>query len=451
MSDKDVLDRFIAKQPLTVITRCVVDSMITNELNAVFYGARSRQYEREQKFDAVALAVADIAMGFVKNPRQAFELHKERLGVSLTAFYGKLRRTEIGTSQAVVQHSAENASQLQDQLRSTHWEVIKGYKCFSFDGNHLQKTEKRLTETRGTRKAPLPGTVVAKFDMQRQLFVKAYMLEDAHAQESTVHGLLLEDIAEKEVLIGDRHQCVLKFLLAIATRKSFFVIRQHKRLPHELLGKRRFIGETETGKVYQQSIRIGDEVNGVVARRITVELTDPTKDGDNEIHILSNLPTKDVDACTLANAYRRRWEIENAFYHLTMSLVCESKALCYPKAALFLFAMAMVAFNCRQVLFAAMYSVHKEEEVNQMSNYQVATDVTAQMEGFMTALPKSSWDELVPTTPAARAKFLCRVAKNVSMPHYRKTVRGPKVTRQTKRKNQPHAHASVAKLLALRG
>jgi len=47
---------------------------------------------------------------------------------------------------------------------------------------------------------------------------------------------------------------------------------------------------------------------GVVSvyRRITVHLYEPTRDGDTEIHLVSNLP-KRVAATSLANLYRDRW------------------------------------------------------------------------------------------------------------------------------------------------
>ncbi len=51
--------------------------------------------------------------------------------------------------------------------------------------------------------------------------------------------------------------------------------------------------EYETGHVYEQWMRITD-ADGTVAkiRRITIVLDEPTRDGDTEIHILTNLPRK---------------------------------------------------------------------------------------------------------------------------------------------------------------
>ena len=45
-------------------------------------------------------------------------------------------------------------------------------------------------------------------------------------------------------------------------------------------------------------------------RRITVKLYQPTRDGDTELHILTNVPMKAGNACKLADLYRKRWTIE---------------------------------------------------------------------------------------------------------------------------------------------
>jgi len=45
-------------------------------------------------------------------------------------------------------------------------------------------------------------------------------------------------------------------------------------------------------------------------RRVSVVLDKPTRDGDTEIHLLTNLPVRDARAQVIAELYRRRWTIE---------------------------------------------------------------------------------------------------------------------------------------------
>jgi hypothetical protein len=52
------------------------------------------------------------------------------------------------------------------------------------------------------------------------------------------------------------------------------------------------VGRIETGRVYEQSMEITDPKTGatLAIRRITVKLYQPTRDGDTELHILTNVP-----------------------------------------------------------------------------------------------------------------------------------------------------------------
>lgn len=450
MSGKVILDRFIEKNPLAVMTRCIVGAIVGDHFDELFKENRSRQYDSSIKFSTLSMSMAEIALGTLENRNQAYRKYRDELGASKTAYYGKLNRCEPRISEAVVRHSAEQASHLMGQLNFEPWQVLPGYRFFTIDGNHLQKTEKRLKETRGLCAAPLPGTIVARFDHQTGLFDQAFLLEDAHAQEASVLDRVIDDLEARSVLIADRHFCIVKFMLDIVARCSCFVIRQHGRLHGKLLGKRHFIGRTDTGEVFEQEMEISDGERTLVLRRITVCLTDPTRDGDMELHLLSNVPTTDASACTLADIYRQRWEIENAFYVLTMTLNCEMASNCYPRLALFQFCMAMVAYNCRQVLLASLYAEHPQEAVDQMSQYQVAIDIVKPMEGMLTAIDDEEWEALTPRSTGGVATFLRQVSSHVKVKTYRKAVRGPKKPKPPRKRCTKGTHVSTAKLIGTR-
>ena len=87
-------------------------------------------------------------------------------------------------------------------------------------------------------------------------------------------------------------------------------------------------------------------------------LDKPTRDGDGEIHILTNLPKKAARAKTVADLYRKRWTIETAFQELEATLDGEINTLGYPKAALFAFCVALVSYNLMSVIKAALRAVH---------------------------------------------------------------------------------------------
>jgi len=450
MSGKAVLDRFIDKNPLAVMTRSIVECVLGDQLDQVFEEHRGRQYDSTIKFSTLAMSMAEIALGTVENRNQAYAKYKDDLQASKVAYYGKLNRIEPSISEAVVAYSAKQTGELLAQLDFQPWEVLPGYRCFSIDGNHLQKTEKRLKETRGLCAAPLTGTIVARFDHQMQTFDKAYLLEDAHAQESSVLDRVLNDMGERDLVIADRHFCIVKFLLDLAAQRSCFVIRQHGRLKGKLLGKRNRIGKIDSGDVYEQAMEICDGDRTLVLRRVTVCLREATRDGDTELHLLSNVPVAHASGGHLAEIYRQRWEIENAFYVLTMTLNCEMPSNCYPRCALFQFCMAMVAYNCRQVLQAGLYAEHDHADVEQMSQYQVALDIVRPMEGMLTAINEEEWERLTPRSPSGIADFIRRVSRRVLVKSYRKSVRGPKKPKPERKRCKSGTHVSVAKLLQTR-
>jgi hypothetical protein len=296
----------------------------------------------------------------------------------------------------------------------------------------------------------LPGTVVARFNHQTALFDKAYLLEDGHAQEATVLDRVVEDIQKNDLVIADRHYCITHFFFSVAKANGCFLIRQHSRLQGELIGKRKRIGTTNSGRVFEQAMKLHQGGEEIVIRRITVELHEPTRDGDEVIHLLCNVPPEDGDGCVIADSYLRRWEIENAFHVLTMTLTCELKSNCYPRCALLLFCMAMFAYNARQVLLAALYSVHDAEDVDRMSQYQISIDTIEAMPGMLTAINEEEWSRLVPAAPRRLAQFLRSTARSVDVKRYRASIRGPKKPKPPRKRCKTGTHVSTAKILQAR-
>jgi len=442
-----VLQRFIQKNPLAVMVRCLSGQVMCEDLDQVFEQHRCHCYEDQLKFSALAASVAEIALGTVENPNQAYKAYRHELQVSRTAYYDKLNHVETAISEGVVRFSAQQSTQLLKEIGCGEWEVLPGYRCIALDGNHLQKSEKRLGVLRGLCAAGLPGTTVARYDLQSQLFTHAYLIEDAHAHESSALDRVLEDLTPRNLVLADRHFCIVDFLWRLDQKGAAFVIRQHGRLKGEPMGKRKKRGQSRNGTVYEQNLQIGSGEQILIVRRITLELKEPTRDGETVIHILSNVPVKEATAIRLARLYHQRWEVENAFHILTMTLTCELKSLGHPRAALFLFCMAMMAFNTRQVLLGALFAEHDQEDVKQMSQFQVAKAIVGPTEGLLTALPEQEWKTLVPQSLSGCAQFLLEVSRHVDVKSYRKSVRGPKKKPPSRKRCKAGTHVSTFKLL----
>lgn len=448
MGTQQVYEKFIVTSPFAVMTRIVTGAFISEELDQVFEEHRETQYSKTVKFSALALAVADVAMNFSDNFNQAYTVHRKELSVAITSFYDKIKATETGVSEAVVARAAEVASELQDALGYVPWEILPGYRVFGVDGNVLAKTEKLLGVLRESTAAPLPGKVVARFDLQRQLFDRAYLLEDAHAQESTTCDRLVDDLLPNDVIVADRHYCIVSFLENIAAASGQFLIRQHGRLKGVLLGKRKRLGRTDSGVVYEQSMKLSSNDDAMLIRRITVELDQPTRDGDLEVHLLTNLPAK-VAGTTISDVYRLRWEEENAFHVLQMTLTCELASVGHPRAALLLFCMSMLAYNLRQVLFAALSVEHSEEQVEEVSHFHISIEVSRYTDGMLVALDDNEWKELLPSSVKGLSRVLRKIAREIDLRNYKKKRRGPKKKKPHRLPNKKSAHVSTAKLLGI--
>jgi hypothetical protein len=452
MSLDAVLQRFMTQRPLAVLTRCIMQTVLNEELDDVFEGSRSRQYTRDLLFSQLARTIADVVLGFSPSPHQAYRKHRQQLPVSCSAFYSKLNRVEPSVSEAIVWHAHHKARLLQQALGITGDEPIAGYRTRLLDGNHLQKTEHRIHELRSLASAPLPGIVVATMDYHSRLFDHAYVLEDAHAQESSILDRLIQDVAACDLLVADRHFCIVEFLIDIAARQAAFVIRQHGRLKGQLLGQRREMGRVETGVVYEQPMVVGQTKDraGLTVRRVTIELDEPTRDGDHEIHVLSNVESSQASACVLARLYHQRWEIEHAFYVLTMTLTSEVKSLCQPAAALFVFCMAMVGYNCSRVLTASLTAAHGSEVVEELSEYSLSCEIAQSSDGVLAALTEDQWRSLVPTQIEEQARWMAGVAGHLDLERHRKSRRGPKKKPPPRTGFQNGGHVATAKLLANR-
>jgi len=94
--------------------------------------------------------------------------------------------------------------------------------------------------------------------------------------------------------------------------KARFLIRLHAGLPNRTVRKRHKCGRTETGQVYEEGIEIVDPETGrdLSCRLVTLVLDTPTREGETELKLITNLTVKAASAIRVAELYRQRWTIE---------------------------------------------------------------------------------------------------------------------------------------------
>ena len=99
-----------------------------------------------------------------------------------------------------------------------------------------------------------------------------------------------------------------------------------------------------------------------------------------------------IDAETITQLYLKRWNIEGMFQVITDTFNCELNTLGYPKAALFVFCVAIVAFNILSTVKAALKSVHGVGKVEAgLSAYYLVEEVQATYRRMAIALPTPLW------------------------------------------------------------
>jgi Transposase DDE domain len=445
-----LFNQFVKVAPICVMHRALLENVFAPEkLNAVFHEAAEQQYERELLFSTLVDVMGLVATRLGNSVHAVYVKERARIPVSIKALYDKLNHVEGSTSRALVRYVASQISDLIDLTGGTKQPLLKGYRVRILDGNHLGKTDHRLSVLRDTAAGALPGQTLVLLDPERMVVDDIICCEDGHAQERAILHEVLPCIKARDVLIDDRNFCTLAFLFGVNRRKAYFITRQHGRMPYETRGKRRFIGMSETGGVYEQAIELCDPSTGEKKRfrRITVKLKTPTLEGDSKIHLVTNLPASRVSALIVAALYRKRWTIEQAFNELTLYLRCELNTLGYPKAALFAFCVAVCAYNMLAAIKGTLRGVHGEEKtVTEVSSFFLADEVKTVYGGMMIALPPKEWEIFQSLTLVDLATHLRQWARGADLSRYPKQRHSPKKPKRP-RPNAQFQHVSTAKLL----
>jgi len=446
-----IFERFVNDSPATVMARVTLEHALrADQVDQLFADTAERQCTRELLFSSVVDLMALVVCRVQPSLRAAYQVAQDRIPVTVRALYDKVNHVEPAISAALVTHVGSRLAPLIRSMGGGRVPLLPGYRVRILDGNHLSGTEHRLKELRTLAAGALPGQSLAVLDPELHLISHVVCCEDGHAQERAYLDEVVPLIERRDVWIADRNFCVREFLLSIARRLASFVIRQHgATFAWEKVGKRKPCGRVETGKVYEQRLRLRDEAGAVVEfRRITLVLDKPTRDGDTELHWLSNLPAR-VSAQRIADLYRKRWTIETAYQELTTDLKCEPNTLGYPKAALFAYCMVLVAYNVLAVVKAALRAVHGETTVDEeVSNYYLTKEVASTYRGMMIAIPPEHWANVGQSSTVQLSALLKRLAKKVDLEKLKKHPRGPKKPAPKRRHNKKQPHVSTARLLA---
>src|SRR5216684_3076838 len=416
-----VFDRFVEKSPISVMVRGLLERVLgAEQLDAWYARTVEKQYTRTLLFSTVYNLLSQVVFCIQPSLHAAYRHHEDTVGTSVVSVYNKLNGVETHTSAELVRYSATVLRPLIAQVGGGCAPWLPGMRVKIVDGNCIEATEHRLKELRTLQAGALPGKSLVVYEPAAGLVSDVFPCEDGHAQERSLFGAVLQTVQAGDLWMQDRNFCTCAFLCEIDRRGAGFITRQHEGLPFEMLNAFRSVGRSETGRVAEQRVQVWDEQGGAhLFRRIQVKLDEATRDGDRELYILTNLPLRKASAKRVARLYRKRWTLETAFQHMEAYFHSEINTLGYPKAALFGFCLALVAYNMLAVVMAALRSVHGEETIDHdLSLSDVANDIAQTYHGMMIAIPEDAWRVFRRMRPAEMVATLKELAQEVRLEAY---------------------------------
>ena len=453
----ECFEKFLARSPVSVMVRGILERVFDPEkLERVFSDNALLQYTRELTFAQCVGLMSDVVFRIVPSVGAWYKAHHDEVPVTRQAVYDKLKHLELPTAAGLVAYAGRDLGACLQHLPSPPPPLLPGYRVRVLDGNHLAGTEHRVKELRRDRAAALPGHALVFYDPQWDMATDVIPCEDAYAQERTLLPEVVPLVAKRDCIVADRNFCTLGFLFGVARRGAFFVIRHHAaNVVGQPQGPRRGVGHAAKGQaLYEQTLCLTEPDTGttLIVRRITVQLHTPTRDGDTELHILTNLPVTEAPAALISALYADRWTIETAFQHLTVDLACEVDTLGYPRAALFGFCVALVAYNVVALVKGALRAAHGAEYVEeQLSMYYLTLEVAQVATGMEIAVEAESWEVFRQMSTAEFTTTLVAIAQRLDTKKYTKHKRGPKKPPPNKLSGTGRTHVSTARILAMRG
>jgi hypothetical protein len=423
-------------------------------LNQIFRDRAQKQVESDVLFSHLVGILVPVVSGNSKSVGSAYQAGK--FDYSRQALYDKLKGVESSVSAGLLTTVVDKLLPIHKSANVNHADPVKGYHTYVIDGKTYNATEYRLRECRTDARAPLPGRSVAVFDTRHELFVDIECETNAHCSERKIVRPLLERLETGALYMADRNFADSYTLSAFIGAESYFITRQNKgclswrKIDQSRIQDR---GQDENGnQLTEEKIEIKlTDGSWKTIRRITVKLSKPTRKGDTELMLLSNLPGR-VSGKAIANAYRKRWTIETSFGHLARALNAEIKTLCYPKAAGLCFSIALVLFNLMSTIKALLkeHGQYSDRyEIPDLSYYYLADEILRWLTAFELVEDQVNLESITHQSHKKFIRTMKWIASKAILKKYRKHVRGEK-KKPPNRKFNGSRHVATQKILDAR-
>ncbi len=428
MDDSRAWETLAERAPVGLLAHAALARALPAEdVEALFREHAGAGYTHKLAIGLVVDLLLQVIAGKKRSAHAAFRAAPQA-GASPQAFYRKLARVSPAFVAALVELSAERLRPAIEARRDAGAGPLAGYRVRILDGTQPDGSQHRLGVLRRVAAAGLPCKLVVRYDPATGLCDAAAASEDAYEAETAVARPLLERARPGDLYVADRAYGLGHVLGALIERGAHFLIREHRgQLRLDELGPPEPAGRVADGELSEHAADAHDAHRGAAhrVRRVVLRLDRPTRSGESEVVLLTNLP-RSVPAAELAEVYRGRWRVERQFAFLKGDLNGELPSLGEPRAAILVFGLAMAAANAVAAVRSALAAAHPGEDPATLSGYYLAEEVAETRRAIELFVPESTWREVADEADEAFAARCLALARRVAWSRYRTSPRAPK-------------------------
>jgi hypothetical protein len=436
--------------PLATMTRALLErSLPVEALDRLFEETAGDARERTATVGALTYLMLQVVSGSHKSAFAAWQADRESdeplVPISHQAMYDRFGTTPPIYSCSLVRKSYEATAPLVEPQASEGRRDWQG-RVRIVDGTMPEGSEHRLKVLRTCGPAGLPAKLVFVFDPARSLCVDAEASEDAYAGEARIAAPLFERAQAGEIYVADRGYDSLAIFAQLRSRGAHFVVRESKGGPTVVEQEElREVGRASTGVVFEQAVDVGRAGKTLRLRRIVVRLDEPTRKGETEVRVLSDLP-EEISATEIAELYRDRWGIEPQIERLKHLFKGEIESLGKPRAAIFVLCGAMVASNAAAAAEAAIAREH-DLPASFLSGHYLADEIAATVRVVDRLVDEATWRHVVEWPDETFVAWIRSLARAIRPGAFRKHPRGPKRAPPPRTSGKKRHHFSTHRLI----
>jgi hypothetical protein len=387
----DGLDESIRQRlPLAEATLRLIHHALDQEtLDTLYEENRGLCYQKQLSFPTLANLLLDALTLHRGSGHAAFEQAKRqgRLPVVQTNVYGKLGRTPLAVSKALLRQGSQRlAAILPIGLSAgTSWpKSLDALSPVAVDGKKIKNAAKRLAGLRRLPGKMLAAKLLAGVSLKTGLVVAFEADPDGERNDvPLVEGLLPQvraAVAGSILWIADRQFADLNVPTQFVGQNDHYLIRMTKKMSFAADPERpQREGVDEEGRAYRQQWGWIGQTSQQRRRYVRwIELSQ-TIDGGDRLVVITDLLDADLyPAADLLEAYRQRWGIERVFQQVTEVFGLQTLIGSRPEGAVLQASLCFLLYNTIQVLRTHVSAV-SDVAVSEVSGELLFRDIVKEL------------------------------------------------------------------------